>query len=70
MSCEIKNKIKRKRSLWTERTEDIFKQIWEEKIDELKGKKFSTFIEKFNFSFFLNINSCCDFYHNNKYIGC
>ena len=57
----MKNQIKRKGSLWTEQTEDIFLEMWEEKIVDLRGKeKTSTFIEKFNFSYFfkININSC------------
>ena len=48
----MKNKIKRRRSLWTEQTEVIFMEMWEEKIDDLREKKTPKYVEKFYFSFF------------------
>ena len=38
MNCEIINKIKRMRSLWTEQTEGIFIEMWMKKISDLRGK--------------------------------
>ena len=39
MSCEIKNKIKRKRNVWMDQTEGIFIEMQKGKIDDLRGKR-------------------------------
>lgn len=39
-------KIKRKRSFWTVHTENVFVELWGEKMDELRGKRKNSHIYK------------------------
>ena len=49
------------KNVQTEQTEGIFIEMWEDKIDDLRGKRKNSQIYR---------DFCCDFSYNNKYIDC